>query len=263
MDPNQITTTFIPKKPLQQSPEETGALRSVRTPMGTLLIISIIVGILAAVTIGGIFLYKQYMVTNVESIQKALQTNEKELEPNLLADLNRLDKRLKTADLLLRQHVAPSPIFDLIEQNTLKTVRFSKFEFRNENNIYSVTMAGEANNYQSIALQSQNFGDVTAFRDVIFSDFTLTPKNRISFSVVFKVNADLINFSTAPIKVLPATPAPTPEIPVEETVSQPIDQTPIQETPLVQVPEVTNSTNTPPVNNPVKKTLPPLNTKLP
>jgi uncharacterized membrane-anchored protein YhcB (DUF1043 family) len=271
MDPNQITTTFIPKKPLQQSPEETGATHAVRTPMGTLMVISIIIGILAAISLVGVFLYKQYVIADVENIQKALKTNEKELEPNLIADLTKLDKQLKNGETLLRQHIAPSPIFDLIEQNTLKQVRFSKFEFRVDNNMYDVNMSGEANNYQSIALQSQNFGDVTAFRDVIFSDFTLTPKNRISFTVSFKVNTDILNFSTAPIRVISSsvtpTPAPTETLAPVDTTSQPIDQTPLQEEPQVQNTSTVNQVTNLPVNtlspSTGKKTLQPSGSKTP
>lgn len=198
MDPNQITTTFIPKAPIQTATPEIEIKRS--APLGTLLIISIIVGLLATVLIVGVFLYKKVIVSDIENLQKTLKQAETTLDPKLIEELTRLDKRLKNSESLLRNHTVVSPIFDLIEQYTLKTVRFSKFDLIVDGGVVNVSMAGEANNYQSIALQSQNFGEVTHFKDVIFSDFTLTPKNRISFSASFSVSPSILKFITAPLK---------------------------------------------------------------
>jgi hypothetical protein len=232
MDPNQITTTFIPKKPLQQTAEEIGSTRVNRAPIGAVLVISIIIGILSAAAVVGVYLYKRYTIQAVENIQKELASNEKELEPNLLVELGKLDKRLKNGEVVLSKHIALSPVFDIIEQNTLKTVRFSSFKFNTENNTYSVMLSGEANSYQAVALQSESFGSIISFREVIFSDFTLTPKNRISFTVSFKVSPEVLNFSTAPIKVIKTDlvqpPVPEPLNPTDNT-SQPIDQTPVRE----------------------------------
>lgn len=229
MDPNQITTTFIPKKPIEEVVANTPGNRN--APTGTLFIISIIVLILTIVSVGGIYFYTKFLNSDIEQLQKSLTLSEKEYEPTLLADLIKLDKRLKGGVMVLNQHVAISPVFDLIEQNTLKAVRFNKFDLRvSETGVYEVILAGDADNYQTIALQSQNFGDITAFKDVIFSDFTLTPKNRVSFNTSLTVSRDILNFSSAPLKsvgLINTDQSPTPEI---------IPQVNIPEEPLVDQP---------------------------
>lgn len=199
MDPNQITTTFIPKKPIEEVVINTPGRSS--APAGTLFILAIIILILTIISVGGLFFYNNLTKSELVTLQESLEKNEKQYEPNLLVDLTNLDKRLKNGSALINQHIAVSPIFDLIEQYTLKTVRFSKFEFKtSDTGSYVVTLSGEADNYQSIALQSQNFGDISAFKGVIFSDFTLTPKNRISFNTSFTVAPEILSFKTAPLK---------------------------------------------------------------
>ncbi len=221
MDPNQITTTFIPKKPIEEIVVNTPGHRS--APAGTLFIIAIIVLILTIISVGGIIFYNKFLNSDIDQLQKSLTLSEKEYEPTLLVELTKLDKRLKGGATVLNQHVVVSPIFDLIEQNTLKTVRFSKFDLKvSESGIYEVVLAGEADNYQTIALQSQNFGDITVFKDVIFSDFTLTSKNRISFNVSFTVSRDILNFSSAPLK--PVNPTSTDQLTNQSTRSEIIPQ---------------------------------------
>lgn len=217
MDPNQITTTFIPKKPLQEV--VTGSPVRSSAPTGTLLVLAIIIMVLTIASLGGLLFYNKFLESNITQLQTSITRSEKEYEPTLLADLTKLDKRLKNGSMIINQHLAISPIFDLIEQNTLKTVRFSKFDFKNsETGMYLVTLAGEADNYQSIAMQSQSFGDVAAFKGIIFSDFTLTPKNRISFNASFTVSPDILNYASAPIK--PITPTTT--VPVSTTTIESI-----------------------------------------
>lgn len=216
MDPNQITTTFIPKKPIEEVVINTPGRSS--APAGTLFILAIIILILTIISVGGLFFYNNLTKSELTTLQDSLEKNEKQYEPNLLVDLTNLDKRLKNGSALINQHIAVSPIFDLVEQYTLKTVRFSKFEFKtSDTGTYVVSLSGEADNYQSIALQSQNFGDISAFKGVIFSDFTLTPKNRISFNTSFTVSPEIINFKTAPLKSSMSIKNNTPAVPVSAT----------------------------------------------
>jgi hypothetical protein len=223
MDPNQITTTFIPKKPIEEVIVNTPGRSS--APAGTLFIIAIIVLILTIISVGGLFFYNNLTRSEITTLQESLEKNEKQYEPNLLVDLTALDRRLKNGNALINQHIAISPIFDLIEQYTLKTVRFSKFEFKtSDTGSYVVTLSGEADNYQSIALQSQNFGDISAFKGVIFSDFTLTPKNRISFNTSFTISPEILNFKTAPLKSNTIIKNTTPVLPPSTVNTSPTSQ---------------------------------------
>lgn len=250
MDPNQITTTFIPKKPIEEDVNINNPVARRSVPAGTLFIFSIILLIITAVSLGGLFFYNKITQTDLEQLRTSLSRNEKEYEPSLLADLTKLDKRLKNGSAVLSQHVAISPIFDLIEQYTLKTVRFSKFDLKtSDTGQYIVTLSGEADNYQSIALQSQSFGDISAFKGVIFSDFTLTPKNRISFNTSFTVSPEILYFKTAPLKQI--VPTATTAAPSSSTTSSIVTNTTTTaatdtvESVSVKIPTSLDSQNTP------------------
>ena len=222
MDPQQITTTFIPKKPVI----ETAAVRTDRIPQSVSLAGFFAVGMLivTAVGIGGIYVYRDYVQKQIIEQEISLNKSEKSFEPNLLQELTTVDKKLKNAAIVFKQHKALSPVFDILESVTLPNVRYTRFDFSfNESGNATVNLSGETDSYTAIAMQSQSLSEVTAFQNVIFSDFTRTPKKLVAFNVSLTVKPELLIFTQAPRKstlVVPvelqsAVPAVTTGIPVE------------------------------------------------
>jgi hypothetical protein len=60
-------------------------------------------------------------------------------------------------------------------------------------------MSGTADSYQSIAQQSDVLGSSTFLKNVIFSNFFLTPQGKVSFDLSFGLTPDFVNFATAPL----------------------------------------------------------------
>ncbi len=198
MDQGQFTTTFIPKKPLADV-APTGA-QPVSRPAGLLSSISVILFFVTILIAGGVYFWKGYETTNVAALADSIKKIEKTFEPELVTKLQSLDRQLKNGSILVKGHTVTSPIFDLLENTTLKSVKFTKFDIAFDSvKGTQVKMSGEADGYRSIAQQSDVFAASNYLKDAIFSNFFLTPKGRISFDLSFGVKPDFVDFEKAPL----------------------------------------------------------------
>lgn len=198
MDQGQFTTTFIPKKPLT-APVSNEA-RPVSRPIGLLSSLAWVIFFITLLLAGGVYFWKGYQEKNLVLLSDSVKKIEKTFEPELVTELQALDRQLKNGSTLIKNHTVVSPIFDLLETATLQSVKFTKFDVVVDD-IKGVTvkMSGEADGYRSIAQQSDIFGANSYLKDAIFSNFFLNPKGQISFDVSFGVRPDFVDFEKAPL----------------------------------------------------------------
>lgn len=200
---NQFTTTFIPKKPMVT--ETSSGSAPVSRPVGFLSSISLILFFITLATGGGIYLWEQYETKQVAVLAQSVQAAQKEFEPQLITKLQLLDKQLKNANTLIKNHTVTSPLFDLLESSTLRQVQFNKIDYTTDDTKgVTVKMSGVADGYQSIAQQADVLGASTYLKNVIFSNFFLTQQGKVSFDLTFGVSPQFLNYQTAPL-VAPVT----------------------------------------------------------
>lgn len=195
---NQFTTTFIPKKPMVT--ETNSGSAPVSRPVGFLSSISLILFFITLALGGGVYFWERYEKGQVDLLAQSVQTEQKNFEPQLITQLQLLDKQLKNANTLLKNHTVASPLFDLLESSTLRQVQFNKFEYATDDTKgVTIKMSGVADGYQSIAQQADVLGSSTYLKNVIFSNFFLTQQGRVSFDLSFGVSPQFLNFQTAPL----------------------------------------------------------------
>ncbi len=218
MDPNQITTTFIPKRPITetiQTPEP------ISRPVGFLFIIACIVLLVSGAFIGGMYWFTGYTADQNTLLTNQVASSKKSFEINLVNDMVSLDRRINHAELVVANHTVLSPVFDILETYTLDSVRLTKFDFKiNDTKQIVVLLGGEARDYQSIALQAKKFNEINAFSSIIFSDFSINQREKTTFNVALTVSPELLAFAKAPLK----SPAPilSPiNIPITDTLLLP------------------------------------------
>ena len=158
----------------------------------------------ASIALGvGVFLYREYLTANASSKIDQLERAKAAFEPSLIAELTRLDDRMRSASEILQKHIAPSAIFTMLEQTTIGSVGFTSLEFEvNDEESMAVRMDGVAGSVNGIALQADLFSKGGMLSSPIFSNI-----NRELDGVHFSLSADIeplaINFSQ-----LVLTPAP-------------------------------------------------------
>ena len=187
---NSPQTSFIPK----QIPE---AGRKKR-PSGTWLLvwISAIIFLLSGVAAGGVYGYEKMLTADISKTRDSLERLRSTFEPSTISELKRLDKRLLTLDGLLKNHIAFSRFFALLQEETLQSVQFTQFSYMMDSKDGpAVTLAGKASGYSSVALQSDVFGKSKYFHNPIFSDMTLDNSGNVVFNVSLTVDPELVGYT--------------------------------------------------------------------
>ena len=143
-----------------------------------------------------LFFYKKALSANLEDMKNNLTLAQNRFEPSRIADLQELDKRLRAGNTVLAGHIAPSPIFQALEELTMKTVRFTNFDYSLDGKTGEilVSLKGTAQGYRAVALQSDLFTKNKNLIDPVFSNLTLDEKGNVLFDLDFTVRPDFLNY---------------------------------------------------------------------
>jgi hypothetical protein len=185
MEP-KFQSSFIPKGPLATTGTATRISRdSGHSILGTLAVFVFTFAILLSL---GVFGYEFYLKANISKMTGNLATAKQSLEPETIQKIADLDGRIISTKDLLENHIVLSPLFDYLESSTLKSVRFTQFQYLTTDKGLELTMRGQARGYGAVALQSEIFNKSPYFRNPIFADLDLDDKGNVTFS--FKANLD-------------------------------------------------------------------------
>jgi hypothetical protein len=186
-----IKSSFIPQAPM--TPSNIDNHRS-GGGMGLLTLISIVL-LVASITLAvGVFLYVQFLQTSASSKLEQLERAKQAFEPSLIQDLTRLDDRMRAADVILDEHIAPSALFTLLQQLTLQTVSFSTLDLTESADTVTITMKGVAQSVNSIALQADLLAKSGVIASPIFSNIN-RQLDGVHFDFTAEVNRAALHYA--------------------------------------------------------------------
>ena len=214
MDP-QVQASFIPKKPLTSD-------RGVRGgSYGLILLVALLIFITSIVAAGATFLYTGILNTSLNSKKDSLQKYQDSFDLSTIETLVRFDSRINQARQILTKHIAPSAIFYFLAQQTLVKVQLNQFSYTlGANGTPVVDFHGTADSFQTVALQSDQFGSSKSLKNVIFSDIAVGTTGGVSFHVTADVDPALILYSNN-LDANPATSLPPQQATSSATSSAP------------------------------------------
>lgn len=198
---NDFKTSFIPKQALVQSPVSTGR------PISLVSTISLVVLLLSVLLAGGTYGYEQLLASEITrpcpdpnqtvtkgcGLKASLDKEKKALDEGLLTEFKRLAAKLNLASVLIDKHVTVLPIFDLLSKITLETVRYTSLDYNN----LTINIAGVAQSYEDIAVQSNVFDRERLISSFIFSDLNLDNQGNVVFKLVINLDPRLLKYSLA------------------------------------------------------------------
>ena len=189
----EFQTSFIPKKTVIEKPKKIH-----NSGGGVVNLIAFVVFIASILSAGGAYFYRSSVQADIKQHKIDLQRAKNAFEPSLITELQILDKRLTAATGILDKHIAVSPIFVLLQDITLPTVRYSDFtyEIEEKTNLVNVEIKGEAKGYSHIALQADLFGKNKFIKNPIFSEFVLDQTGNVDFNLSFSVDKSLVSFDS-------------------------------------------------------------------
>lgn len=189
----QPQASFIPKKPLDSGP----LVRGQRGVFGGLFfLLGLFVFIVSIVGAAGVFGYQNFLQNSIADKADSLKKAEGAFDPAVITELIRIDSRINQSQLLLQKHVAPSGIFTFLAAQTLQQVQFESFEYvLGDDNSAKIILKGQADNFSTIALQSDQFSASKVLKNVVFSGILLGTNGKVLFTVVATVDPSLINYT--------------------------------------------------------------------
>lgn len=190
-------TSFIPKRTL-----DTQARIERADTVSIFTVLSTIIFFLAIVAGGGIFFWQQSLKTQVKEVEATLIKERESFDEGEIQDLTNLSNRLKSSEELLDSRLYSSKIFELLNQNTIKTVRFSKFSVDPslvDKTKLKMSVSGQAKDYASVALQSDVFSKLTnTVLEYEFSNLTLDQAGNVLFDMSATLDKNAVAFDTVP-----------------------------------------------------------------
>lgn len=197
MDQN-FQTSFIPKKPMMEERVATP------TSVNPFTIISIFIFFAILLATGGLYFYKGALTQNITKMENDLSLAQNRFEPSKIEQLQVLDKRLNASNEILAGHIALSPIFKVLQDTTIKTIRYTKFSYSFDKKVKNakilVKMSGQSvgygsnSGYKGIALQSDILSKNKNIIDPIFSNLSLNEKGNVLFDLEFSVDPSFVDY---------------------------------------------------------------------
>jgi hypothetical protein len=190
----EFQTSFVPKKAVVEGPKKVKA----GSGAGIFGLISLVLFLASIASVAGAYFYRLSIKKNIETYKTSLIRARNAFEPALITELQILDKRLNAGTTLLTNHIVVSPVFELLQDITLPTVRYSDFSYEIDprSNFVNIKLKGEAMSYNFIALQADLFNKNKFIRNPIFSDFVLDQSGNIDFNLSFFVDKSLVNYES-------------------------------------------------------------------
>ncbi|MFC1802257.1 hypothetical protein ACFLY7_02340 [Patescibacteria group bacterium] len=179
-----VETSFIPKKRVVKKVNKTGG------PISLFLLIAIVVFVVSIAFSVGVFLYKGFLIKELEANSSVLEKEQESFKPALIEELTRLDSRIQSSREILDNHINLTKLFDFLEENTLKSIQFESFDYILKGvDTIDINMKGVARDYASVALQSDIFGDSRYILNPIFSKLNVDRGGNVTFD--FRASVDI------------------------------------------------------------------------
>lgn len=173
---------FIPKKEVEFD-------FKARRGLGSGGLVAIAVFVITLIILVFIIFYKQKTNNNIARLVQEIKSQAQEFDPVLINELTSTSKAIEASKKVVIEHKTLSPIFALLEDNTLPQVSFHKFNAK----INSVSLEGKAPTYQDVARQILILKKNPLVKEVSFSKL-FKSDDKINFSLDITIKPEALSF---------------------------------------------------------------------
>ncbi len=155
--------------------------------LGVLVVIAFLFVVVVGGVYGGIYYYRQNLEKSLDGLTSELSQLEKDLDVNLIQEMARVDRGLRTARALLTAHIHSSKLFSLLEEHTLADVYYTTFSYAYGG---GVSLGGRASDFLALHRQLGEFRSFPAITRVALENIALV-KDEKSSGIDFTINITL------------------------------------------------------------------------
>lgn len=190
MEP-KFQSSFIPKRPVVDSPKMLGPVTKNRNIFSILATIMFIITLFA---VGGAFGYRKYVESQIAADDKKLSEARSAFEESKIQNLLIASARLNSIKILLENHYVISEVLVMLQNLTIKNMRFDSLSYQNFAGRATLSMDSEAISYNAVASQRDIFVDSGLLADVAFSAFSLSDRGYVRSKMTATVLPKLISY---------------------------------------------------------------------
>lgn len=165
--------------------------------MGLATTISLVVLGVSLVFLAGAYGYQYFLLNQINracsdnagcGLRLELERQRAAINLDEIVRLKKLDFKLDRAQSIINSHTSLIPLLELVENNTVHSVKFTDMQYSGN----SVELSGEARGYEDAAVLSEALQATGQFGQISFNSFNFTPANNIEFSLTAEINQDLL-----------------------------------------------------------------------
>lgn len=190
MEP-KFQSSFIPKRPVVDSPRMLGPVKKNRNIFSVLASLMFLVAMFA---VGGVFVYGKMVDRNIKDADAQLAEVRSAFEADRVQELFDASARLSSVKNLLENHYVVSEVLVMLQNLTLKTMRFDNLNYKNNGQKSTINLDAEAQSYNSIANQKEGFMGSGVLSESNFSDYMLTDRGLVKAKFFAVVSPRLVSY---------------------------------------------------------------------
>ncbi len=152
--------------------------------------ISLVFFLVSVLVSGGLFIYKKSIETTLTNQRKQLEvTLENDFPVKTITDHERVSTAMQVSRTLISAHKQRyrSEVITFVEKNVLPDVTFTSFGFSEKGADLTVSLAGVAASYKTVANQVSVMQGLDEVAFAGFSNLSLSPEGLVSFSMKIKL----------------------------------------------------------------------------
>lgn len=190
----QFQSSFIPKSPVVNTPNVVNKTPVISKQNSTNLfsVIANTVFFITIIVLGGAFLYKFILARQILKTGNEINSAREAFELDKIKNLIDEDSRIKSVSGLVNKHQATSQIIALLQELTLKKLRFTSFDYKSDTN--TITLDTEAQTYNALAKQSDILSSNNYIQRQDFSSFRLLENGNVKSRLVLVINPALLSY---------------------------------------------------------------------
>ena len=190
MEP-KFQTSFIPKKPIGSTVSPSSNISAGGSLFSS---IATVVFVITLLTSGALFVYKNILSGQVEQYDKEINDASNAIQPQKIQDLIDANSRVTVTKTLLDNHVVVSKLLTLLNDLTIKRIRFTSLNYINKNKESSLSISLEAQTYNAL-VQEQSLLQINEFiKNPVFSNFSLGDNGFITVDFSATVDPSLVSY---------------------------------------------------------------------
>lgn len=141
---------------------------------------------------GGTYFYNKTLNKQLDELSQSVQRAELGVSADVMEELKSMVDKIETGKKLLAEHRTILPVFSLIGEATLQSIRYYSFNYEFSDGGPVILMGGVAKSYSSLALQAKSFDEVAGIDGYEISNINLTSDGDVTFTVSLRLNPSLV-----------------------------------------------------------------------